>query len=174
MRFHCRGRKKRLFIGVTKNLEFTVWQLQQGLLVGCPSEQGPWKLVRYEWFSTMREASDRVSELEDLGPKAKRRIVSESNPNWRDLGRTAFPHLLVIAGANISAAELALEELLREAAEGMSMEELRELNDLIMRDFPDFGDASGGVGARVPVGPRFPPRSFLEAKEIPLPEADLD
>jgi putative endonuclease len=74
-----------LYIGVTSNLQQRIYQHRAGLIPGFTTRYGVHSLVYYELHGDMEHAIVREKRLKKWERKWKLRLVSEFNPEWRDL-----------------------------------------------------------------------------------------
>ena len=79
-----------LYIGVTSHLIQRVYQHKNKLMKGFSAKYNLTKLVYYEQFEDMENAILREKKLKKWRRQWKNRLISELNPEWRDL----YPDLL--------------------------------------------------------------------------------
>ena len=79
------GRRGTLYIGVTSDLVARTWQHRGHVVEGFTKRYGVTMLVWYELNGTMESAILREKRLKSWNRDWKLRLVSESNPEWRDL-----------------------------------------------------------------------------------------
>jgi putative endonuclease len=78
-----------LYTGVTRNLKNRVVQHQlKTYSKSFSSRYNTCKLVYYECFKTLREAIEREKQLKAGSRGKKVKLISEMNPEWRDLSET--------------------------------------------------------------------------------------
>jgi putative endonuclease len=79
---------KRLYIGVTSNLEHRIWQHKNGEFPVSFTEQYNIKhLVYFERFGDMLTAIAREKQLKRWSRVKKIRLIVAANPDWRDLSQ---------------------------------------------------------------------------------------
>jgi putative endonuclease len=77
---------KRLYIGVTTNLQQRVWQHKQKLRPDSfTAKYNVNQLVYYEQFGTIAAAIAREKELKGWLRYRKIALIVSTNPEWRDL-----------------------------------------------------------------------------------------
>jgi putative endonuclease len=76
--------RRALYTGITNNLPLRVCQHREAL-EGFTAHYKVWRLVHYEIFVDVRNAIDREKEIKGWTRGKKNRLVSETNPSWRDL-----------------------------------------------------------------------------------------
>jgi putative endonuclease len=74
-----------LYVGVTSNLMQRLHQHREGLIDGFTKEYGVRRLVWFEQHGTMYEAIIREKRVKKWNRAWKIRLLTESNPDWRDL-----------------------------------------------------------------------------------------
>lgn len=149
---------RRLIIGITKDLEAAMYLLRSKA-TGWSSKLGVTRLVWFGECETLREAAECRSKLRRMGPKQRRALVEETNPEWRDL----LPPKVAAGTAGSEVSELADLQARVQAI----LQRLRDLG--IDPDNPGLG----GVGATLPGWPDFPrPRAGADA--APWPRCDDD
>lgn len=74
-----------LYVGVTSNLVQRIWQHREGLVGGFTHRYGVKTLVWYEQHETMHSAIAREKAIKKWNRDWKRRLIENSNPQWRDL-----------------------------------------------------------------------------------------
>lgn len=74
-----------LYIGVTSNLVARTWQHREDVAEGFSKRYSVDKLVWYEIHETMESAILREKQLKKWNREWKLRLISEANPEWRDL-----------------------------------------------------------------------------------------
>ena len=74
-----------LYAGVTSNLMRRLHQHREGLIDGFTKEYGVRRLVWFEQHATMDEAIVREKRIKKWNRAWKIRLLTESNPDWRDL-----------------------------------------------------------------------------------------
>lgn len=76
---------KVLYIGVTNNLKRRLYEHQEQLIPGFTKRYNLHKLVYYEQFREVEEAISREKQLKGWKRARKDSLISETNPQWRDL-----------------------------------------------------------------------------------------
>ena len=76
---------KMIYISVTNNLSWRVYEHKQGLVKGFTSKFHIKKLVYYEQFSTIQNAIKREKVLKEWNRAWKNHLIESLNPSWRDL-----------------------------------------------------------------------------------------
>ena len=79
------GKRGTLYIGVTSDLVARTWQHREHVVDGFTKRYKVTMLVWYELHGTMESAIQREKQLKKWNREWKLRLVSESNPEWRDL-----------------------------------------------------------------------------------------
>ena len=79
------SRTKRLYIGVTNNLERRVAQHKRREVEGFTSRYNIDRLVYYEETDDVYAALNREKQLKGWMRIRKLELVSDMNPEWRDL-----------------------------------------------------------------------------------------
>ena len=79
------GKRGTLYIGVTSDLIARTWQHREHVVEGFTKRYKVTMLVWYELHGTMESAIQREKQLKKWNREWKLRLVSESNPEWRDL-----------------------------------------------------------------------------------------
>ena len=74
-----------LYIGVTSNLLKRVYQHKTKSYKGFTSKYNCNKLVYFEVFSDINEAIAREKQLKNGNRKRKNELVTNENPEWKDL-----------------------------------------------------------------------------------------
>ncbi|UOD30930.1 GIY-YIG nuclease family protein [Massilia violaceinigra] len=74
-----------LYIGVTSDLVKRVWQHRHGVVEGFTKQHKIHRLVWYETHGDIMEAIKREKQLKKWERAWKVRMISTSNPTWRDL-----------------------------------------------------------------------------------------
>jgi putative endonuclease len=75
-----------LYIGVTNSLSRRTWQHREGNHVGFAADYRCTKVIYYEWYSDIRDAIARESQLKKRSRAKKVALINRLNPSWRDLG----------------------------------------------------------------------------------------
>lgn len=79
---------RRLYIGITRDLERRVWEHQQG--IHSNSFTARYHINRLVWFAEtmdVREAILREKQLKGWLRAKKIALIEETNPEWMDLSR---------------------------------------------------------------------------------------
>ncbi|MGB8646999.1 MAG: GIY-YIG nuclease family protein [Anaerolineae bacterium] len=79
------SRSRRLYIGVTNNLERRIYEHKHKLTPGFTSKYNIDRLVHFECFETPETAIERVKELKPWLRAKKIALIEATNPTWRDL-----------------------------------------------------------------------------------------
>ena len=74
-----------LYVGVTSNPAWRVWQHKNGLVDGFTKKYGVGTLVWYEMHQTMNPAIAREKAVKKWNRDWKIQIIERLNPSWRDL-----------------------------------------------------------------------------------------
>ncbi|WNC73922.1 GIY-YIG nuclease family protein [Thalassotalea psychrophila] len=74
-----------LYIGVTSNLVQRVYQHKEKLITGFSAKYNLTKLVHFELFDDMENAIVREKRLKQWHREWKNKMITKTNPNWRDL-----------------------------------------------------------------------------------------
>ena len=74
-----------IYTGATSDLARRAWQHREGLIEGFTKRYGCKMLVWYETHSTMEAAIIREKQLKGGSRKRKITLITERNPDWRDL-----------------------------------------------------------------------------------------
>jgi len=74
-----------LYVGVTNNLVRRVHEHKTGQVEGFTKRYRIDRLVYYEVYQTRRDALQREKNMKHWLRAWKARLVSEANPEWRDL-----------------------------------------------------------------------------------------
>lgn len=77
-----------LYIGVTSNLKKRVWQHKNKIVEGFTKRYNVDKLVYYEWSRDIQSALRREKQLKNWHREWKKNLISEKNPEWKDLYAT--------------------------------------------------------------------------------------
>ena len=80
-----------LYIGVTSDLVKRVWQHRNDLVEGFTKQYGVHDLVWYEQHETMESAILREKTIKEWRRNWKIRLITQSNPTWRDLSPDITP-----------------------------------------------------------------------------------
>jgi putative endonuclease len=74
-----------LYIGVTTDIAARAWQHRTGVLPGFTKKYGLTRLVYVETHDTVDAAIRRERTLKTWRRAWKVRLITEENPDWRDL-----------------------------------------------------------------------------------------
>lgn len=74
-----------LYVGVTGNLKFRVWQHREGLVDGFTKKYGVRRLVWFECHADFSAAIAREKQLKKWTRAWKLELIEAANPTWRDL-----------------------------------------------------------------------------------------
>ena len=74
-----------LYIGVTSNLVLRVYQHKEKIIRGFSAKYNLTKLVYFEQFDDMENAILREKELKKWKREWKNELISNNNPNWKDI-----------------------------------------------------------------------------------------
>ncbi len=74
-----------LYVGVTNNLVRRVWEHKNNVLKGFTAEYNLHKLVYFEMCESEQTAIEREKYLKKCYRKTKEKLITEQNPQWRDL-----------------------------------------------------------------------------------------
>lgn len=134
-----------VYIGYTKDLEFALYLARSDGLCPLQKASGLVNLVYFEQHNTVKEAIDRVEELEKWSLDKTQAFIDEVNPNWLDLG---VKESQVPAGSYGGPTDFIKQ--VAKNAERLRAEELYQGLPPIDDDDP----ASGGIRAKLPKGPK--------------------
>ena len=79
------SRTKKLYIGVTNDIERRAWEHKTGMLEGFTKRYNIHKLVYYEHIDTIRDAIAREKQLKGWLRNKKVALIESSNPEWDDM-----------------------------------------------------------------------------------------
>jgi putative endonuclease len=74
-----------LYIGVTNDLIWRVWEHRSKVVPGFTKKYGITKLVYYEQFGEVEFAIRREKRLKKWPRAWKIRLIEDANPDWHDL-----------------------------------------------------------------------------------------
>jgi putative endonuclease len=83
---------KRLYIGVTNNLERRVYEHKNKLFKGFSAKYNIDSLVYFEQFNDIQQAIDRETQMKDYRREKKIALVEKMNPDWKDLSAEWVQH----------------------------------------------------------------------------------
>ena len=87
------SRTKRLYIGVTNDLERRVWEHKTGEVPGFTTRYNIKKLVFQEDYDSILEAIAREKQLKGWVRRKKIALIEEDNPEWDDLAETWYMNI---------------------------------------------------------------------------------
>ncbi len=96
---------KRLYIGVTDNLQRRTYEHKNKLVPGFTQRYNLTWLVYYEATSDVTAAIAREKQLEGWLRSRKVALIESFNPEWDDLSETWFERVAVGQKAKVSAGE---------------------------------------------------------------------
>jgi len=79
------SQSRRLYIGVTSDLEGRVWEHKQGVIEGFTKKYKINQLVYVEDYPDMVSAIAREKQLKGWSRAKKVALVEERNPKWEDM-----------------------------------------------------------------------------------------
>lgn len=79
------SRKGTLYVGVTSNLVKRIWEHKHDAVEGFTQKYKVHTLVWFEQHETMESAINREKAIKAWKRQWKLELVTESNPQWRDL-----------------------------------------------------------------------------------------
>ena len=79
-----------LYIGVTNNIGFRVWQHKRKQVPGFTDRYHVDRLVFFEIFGSIRAAIAREKQLKKWRREKKLKLVETKNPKWKDLSAGWF------------------------------------------------------------------------------------
>ncbi|RRQ21671.1 GIY-YIG nuclease family protein [Thiohalobacter thiocyanaticus] len=74
-----------LYTGVTSNLPQRIWQHKHKLVNCFSAKYNLTKLVYFELHTDMYQAITREKQIKAGSRKAKMKLITKANPEWRDL-----------------------------------------------------------------------------------------
>lgn len=86
------SRSRRLYTGVTGDLENRILQHRLGTVPGFTSRYKIFRLVHFELYGDIRDAIAREKQLKKWHREQKIRLIEQKNPAWQDLA-AHLPHL---------------------------------------------------------------------------------
>ena len=84
------SRTRRLYVGVTRDLERRVWQHRTKAINGFTSRYNIDRLVWYESTTEIMAAIEREKEIKAWRREKKIRLIESDNRGWADLARDWF------------------------------------------------------------------------------------
>jgi len=79
------GERSTLYVGVTGNLKFRVWQHREGLGRSFTKRYDAMRLVWFEHHADFPSAIAREKQLKKWTRAWKLQLIETANPTWRDL-----------------------------------------------------------------------------------------
>jgi putative endonuclease len=79
------ARNGTLYVGVTNDLLFRVWQHRTGIFPGFTKRHAVKHLVYFEEFDDVNAAIHRETRLKKWNRKLKLDLIEARNPKWNDL-----------------------------------------------------------------------------------------
>ncbi len=76
-----------LYVGVTNNLQRRVYEHQSGLIDGFTKRYNIYKLVWFESCHDVNAAIGREKQIKRWGRDKKEMLITQLNPDWRDLSK---------------------------------------------------------------------------------------
>ncbi|HVT25621.1 MAG TPA: GIY-YIG nuclease family protein [Rhizomicrobium sp.] len=86
-----------LYVGVTSNLQFRIYQHREGLVEGFTKKYGVKRLMYFEEHATALEAIHREKRLKKWPRNWKINLIRTDNPDWHDLAGDWYPQKLTSA-----------------------------------------------------------------------------
>ena len=74
-----------IYVGITNDLPRRVWEHKQNLVEGFTKKYRIKKLIYYEETPDVMSAIAREKELKGWRRSKKTALITENNPDWRDL-----------------------------------------------------------------------------------------
>ena len=84
------GHSRRLYTGVTNNLERRVWEHKKKLIPGFTSRYSFHRLVFFEVLEGPEPAIQREKQIKGWTREKKLKLVESINPEWEDLSAGWF------------------------------------------------------------------------------------
>jgi predicted GIY-YIG superfamily endonuclease len=151
--------QRELYIGYTKDVEFSLHLAQTAGLTSRQLSHGINQLVYVEEAASVLVAIDRVKVIERMSEAHRNGLIEKQNPKWQDLSKVKVP---VAAGRS----ELSDRDDLTHHIQASIDERIRQFKAKHPDAFDD-DPGTGGVPALLPVKPRTPVLSGAESEEIP-------
>jgi putative endonuclease len=85
-----RNRSQTLYVGVTNDLARRVHEHKRKLIRGFTSQYNVDRLVYYEVTGDVRSAIEREKQIKGWTRAKKLALITEFNPNWKDLSHELF------------------------------------------------------------------------------------
>jgi putative endonuclease len=84
------GKSRKLYTGVTNDLQRRVHEHRHGLVAGFTKEYHIRELVYYEATSDIRAAIAREKQMKGWARAKKVALIESANPKWQDLSAEWF------------------------------------------------------------------------------------
>ncbi len=81
----CSNNRKALYIGVTNDLIRRVYEHKHGMIDGFTTKYNTKRLVYYDVTNDVECAITREKQLKNWRREKKEVLISEMNPEWKDL-----------------------------------------------------------------------------------------
>jgi putative endonuclease len=75
---------KRLYIGVTNNLERRVYEHKNKIFKGFSAKYNIDRLVYFEQFNDIKQAIDRETQMKDYRREKKITLIEKMSLDWKD------------------------------------------------------------------------------------------
>ncbi len=85
------SRSRRLYAGVTNDLQRRVLEHREGKVPGFTKQYKISRLVHFEMFGEIRMAIDREKEIKGWRREKKVWLIERNNRTWDDLADTLWP-----------------------------------------------------------------------------------
>jgi putative endonuclease len=79
-----------LYVGMTNNTEKMIYEHKNKLISGFAKKYNITRLVHFETFGDVRSAIGREKAIKGWLRKKKIQLVSENNPEWKDLSQNWY------------------------------------------------------------------------------------
>jgi putative endonuclease len=79
------SRSRKLYTGVTSDLERRVTQHREGLASSFTERYKTHRLVHFEVFADIHAAIDRETEIKSWRREKRTKLIENKNPTWTDL-----------------------------------------------------------------------------------------
>ncbi len=89
------SKTRRLYVGVTNDLERRVWEHRSGTVAGFTRRYGIHRLVYCEAVGDPAGAIRREKQIKGWARVTKVRMIESSNPAWNDLARDWFVNVSI-------------------------------------------------------------------------------
>jgi putative endonuclease len=84
------SKTRRLYVGVTNNLQHRVWEHVTGIIPGFTRRYGISRLVYYEALTSPLQAIGREKQIKDYARVKKLALIASQNPEWKNLAELWF------------------------------------------------------------------------------------